>query len=243
MTLAPGLLSAQELSPPAQTEPSTALPPAETWLTGVHASVANPASSSLPASAPAAATPPRWKEIVDESLDYSLAVPANWLTFDLQAGGLDRITHMLGGRAALLQLCQYLATPAGENLGFLAVEPDPGELFSRPPFPTFLNVSLTPLPAGLTDDRWAAMVEESIASLGEVRIETVELGTLNALPAVRAVAAYQLGGQGSGLTAYLDITTVRVDQTAYTLTIATRLSNALAKRPLIDQIIDSFQVK
>lgn len=241
LTLAPGLVSAQELSPPAQTEPSTDLPPAESWLTRVPAFVANPANSSLPASAPAAAIPPGWKEIVDESLGYSLAVPSNWLTFDLQAGGLDRITHMLGGRAASLQLRQYLATPAGENLGFLAVEPDPGELFARPPFPTFLNVSVTPLPAGLTDDRWAAMVEESIASLGEVRIEAVELGTLSALPAVRAAAAYQLGGQGSGLTAYLDITTVRVGQTAYTLTIATRLSNALAERPLIDQIVHSFR--
>ena len=241
MIAAPGNVSAQELSPTNITGPATDSPPQETWLTGVPASVAGHSHSLLLAPGLSDTIPPGWKEIVDESLGYSLAVPSNWLTFDLQAGGLDRISSLLGGRAASQQLHQYLATPAGENLGIIAVEPDPGELFARPPFPTFLNVSLTPLPAGLADDRWVAMVEESISALGEVRIEAVELATRNALPAIRAAAAYQLGGQGSGLTAYLDITIVRVDQMAYTLTIATRLSNALAKQPVFDHIVQSFR--
>ena len=239
--VASGHLSAEELSPAVLTEPSTAPPPEETWLTGVSESVANRTNSPLPAPDSAAPIPPGWKAILDESLGYSLAVPANWLTFDLQAGDLDRITSMLGGRAASQQLRQYMAGPAGETLGVLAVEADPSELFARPPFPSFLNVSVAHFPDDVTDDQWVALVEESISALGEVRIESVKLGTLNELPVVRAIAAYQLGGQGTGLTAHLDITIVRVDQAAYTLTIATRLSNALAKRLVIHQIVQSFR--
>lgn len=233
--------SAQELSPATQTEPATASAPAPTWLAGVPASVANRSYSPRPAPAATTEIPPGWKELVDESLGYSLAVPANWLTFDLQSGELDRIAGMLGGRAASQQLRQYMATPAGENLGLLAVDPDPSELFARPPFPTFLNVSVAHFPGGVTDEQWVALVEESISALGEARIESARLGTLNELPAVRAAAVYQLGGQGAGLTAHLDITIVRADQAAYTLVIATRLSNALAKRIVIHQIVQSFR--
>ena len=241
MVATSGQVSAQELSPATQTEPSIVPPPGPTWLAGVPASVANRSYSSLPAPLSVSAAPPGWKELVDESHGYALAVPANWLTFDLQSGELDLIAGMLGGRAASQQLRRYLATPAGENIGLLAVDPDPSELFARPPFPTFLNVSVAQFPDGVTDDQWLALVEESISALGEARIESVRLGTLNALPAVRAAAVYQLGGAGAGLTAHLDITIVRAEQTAYTLMIATRLSNALAKRLVIHQIVQSFR--
>ncbi len=241
MAAAPGQASAQELSPAAQTEPSTTSPTAPTWMAGVPASVANRSSSSLSVPVSAAAFPSGWKELVDESLGYALAVPANWLTFDLQSGELDRIAGMLGGRAASQQLRHYMSTPAGENLGLLAVDPDPSELFARPPFPTFLNVSVAKFPEGVSDEQWVALVEESISAMGEARIESVRLGTLNELPVVRASAVYQMGGQGAGLTAHLDITILRADQAAYTLLIATRLSNALAKRIVIHQIVQSFR--
>lgn len=241
MIVAPRPLSAQELSPATRTELLTTPASGPTWLAGIPASVANRSSSSLPASVSSPAIPSGWKELVDESLGYTLAVPANWLTFDLHAGELDLIASMLGGRAASQQLRQYMATPAGENLGLLAVDPDPSELFARPPFPTFLNVSVAQFPDGVTDDQWLALVEESISTLGEARIESVRLSTLNELPVVRAAAVYQLGGQGAGLTAHLDITIVRADQAAYTLVIATRLSNALTKRLVIHQIVQSFR--
>ena len=241
MLVAPALLSAQELSPATRTEPATASPPEFTWLTGLPVSVVNRSNSQQPAPVFTAQFPPGWKPIVDEALGYSLAVPANWLTFDLQTGDLDLIAAMLGGRAASQQLRRYMATPAGENLGLLAVDPDPGELFARPPFPTFLNASVTQFPGGVTDEQWVALVEDAISALGEARIESVRLSTLNELPVVRAAAVYQLGGRGAGLTAHLDITIVRADQAAYTLVIATRLSNALAKRIVIHQIVQSFR--
>ena len=241
MIVAPAPLSAQELSPATRTEPATASPSDLTWLTSLPASGANPSNAPLTAPVSTTQFPSGWKPVIDESLGYSLAVPANWLTFDLQTGDLDLIAAMLGGRAASQQLRHYMATPAGENLGLLAVDPDPGELFARPPFPTFLNVSATQFPDGVTDDQWVALVEDAISALGEARIESVRPGTLNNLPVVRAAAVYQLGGRGAGLTAHLDITIVRADQAAYTLLIATRLSNALAKRIVIHQIVQSFQ--
>lgn len=241
MIVIPGPLSAQEISPATRTEPATASPPDLTWLTSLPASVANHSNSPLPAPVSTTQFPSGWKPVVDESRGYSLAVPTNWLTFDLQTGDLERIAAMLGGRAASQQLRKYMATPAGENLGLLAVDPDPSELFARPPFPTFLNVSVARFPDGVTDDQWVALVEDAISALGEARIESVRLGTLNDLPVVRAAAVYQLGGRGAGLTAHLDITIVRADQAAYTLLIATRLSNALAKRIVIHQIVQSFR--
>ena len=241
MIVAPAPLSAQELSPATRSVPATASPPEIAWLTGLPASLANRSNSPHPAPVHTAQFPPGWKPVVDESLGYSLAVPANWLTFDLHAGDLDLIAGMLGGRVASQQLRQYMATPAGENLGLLAVDPDPGELFARPPFPTFLNVSVAQFPDGVTDEQWADLVEDAISALGEARIESVRLGTLNDLPVVRAAAVYQLGGRGAGLTAHLDIAIVRADRAAYTLLIATRLSNALAKRIVIHQIVQSFQ--
>lgn len=241
LTASAGHLSAQELSPATQTEPPVASPGQPAWLTGAPASAANHSVAPEPASVSAAEIPPGWKEYVDHSLGYSLALPANWLTFDLQAGDLDRIAGLLGGRAASEPLRKYMAAPAGQNLGLLAVDSDPSELFALPPFPTFLNVSVASFPDGLSDEQWVALVEESIAAMGEVRIESVRLGTLNDLPVVRAAAVYQLGGQGAGLTAQLDVTIVRVDQAAYTLTIATRLSNALAKRIVIHQIVQTFR--
>ncbi len=241
MIVIPGPLSAQELSPATRSAPATASLPEPTWLTGLPASVANRSDSQQPAHVSTTQFPSGWKPVVDESLGYSLAVPANWLAFDLRTGDLDLIAAMLGGRAASQQLRQYMGTPAGENLGLLAVDPDPGELFARPPFPTFLNVSVTQFPGGVTDEQWVTLVEDAISALGEARIESVRLSTLNELPVVRAATVYQLGGRGAGLTAHLDITIVRADQAAYTLVIATRLSNALAKRIVIHQIVQSFR--
>ncbi len=56
--VAPGYLSAEELSPAVLTEPSTASPFDETWLTGVSVSLANRTNSPLAALDSAAPIPP-----------------------------------------------------------------------------------------------------------------------------------------------------------------------------------------
>jgi len=52
-----------------------------------------------------------------------------------------------------------------------------------------------------------------------------------------------LGDQSHLLTAHLEITVLRANQTAYLLTIAARPDAAAANQPVIEQIVDSFRVE
>ena len=88
----------------------------------------------------------------------------------------------------------------------------------------FLNVSVTPLAEEVDDEDWVALVEESIAALGQAQIESIALGTRSGQPVVRATAMVALGGPADGLSAHLDLTIVRAAGKVYTLTIATRPS-------------------
>ncbi len=107
----------------------------------------------------------------------------------------------------------------------------------------FLNVSVTPLAEEVNDEEWTALVEASIAALGQAQVESIALGTRNGLPVVRAKAWVALGGPVNGLTAHIDLTIVRAGGTVYTLTVATRPGAVGAKQLLIEQIVDSFRVK
>ena len=102
-------------------------------------------------------------------------------------------------------------------------------------------LSVTPLADDVSDEEWIALVETSVAALGKVRLNSIELGTLNDLPVVRATAVYEMSSQLNVLNAHLDLAVVRANGTAYTLTIATRLSNVIAKQKMIDQIVGTFQ--
>lgn len=236
---APGIALAQ--APTVISEPAFDSRADGIWLgEGATLSPARHARS-LPAAALPATAPPGWKTLVDRSLGYSLAVPADWQTLDLHGADLERMAGVLGGEVATRPLRRYLATPAGENLGLFAIEPDARELYARPPFPTFLNVSVAPLADDVSDEEWVALVERSISALGKVRLNSIELGTLNDLSAVRATAVYEMSSQLHVLNAHLDLTVVRANGTAYTLTIATRLSNVIAKQKVIDQIVGTFQ--
>ena len=195
------------------------------------------------ASAPAANLPRFWIPIVDGRLGYSLAVPFNWLTFDLQGEDPDRATGLLGGETAIQQLQAILDSPAGENLGIFAVEPDPGSLYAVPIFPTFLIVSTAPLVGEVTDEEWLALAENSVSAWGDTQLITVEKGTRSGLPAIRAAATIRLGDQSQLLTAHLDMTFLRVNNTAYLITIAARPEIAGAIQPVIEQIFDSFRVE
>ena len=236
---APAVAWAQ--APAVSSEPVFDSPADGMWLAGGAALSPARYARPLPAAATPATIPPGWKTLVDKSLGYSLSVPADWLTIDLQGTDLVQMAGVLGGEAASLPLRRYLATPAGENLGVFAIEPDARELYARPPFPTFLNVTVTPLADDVSDEEWIALVETSIAALGKARLNSIELGTLNDLPVVRAAAVYEMSSQLNVLNAHLDLTVVRANGSAYALTIATRLSNVIAKQKVIDQIVGTFQ--
>lgn len=236
---APGIALAQ--APTVVSEPSFDSHADGIWLAGGAALAPSRFGRSLPAAAAPATAPTGWKTLVDRSLGYSLAVPAEWLTLDLHGADLEQMAGVLGGEVAAQPLRRYLATPAGENLGLFAIEPDAREIYARPPFPTFLNVSVAPLADDVSNEDWVALVERSISALGKVRLNSIELGTLNELPVVRATAVYEMSSQLHVLNAHLDLTVVRANGTAYTLTIATRLSNVIAKQKMIDQIVGTFQ--
>ena len=178
---------------------------------------------------------------MDERLGYSLAVPRNWVPFDLQSGDVDRLASLLGGEAAAQPMREFLDTPEGKNLGALAVEPDMSQLFASPPFPMFLNVSTASLSDNVTAEQWVAFVKRSLSAFGDFQLDSIELGTINSLPALQVVGVSDLSSMGIDVTAHLVITILRANQTAYTLTIATRSNTASAKQQLIDQIVGTFR--
>ena len=199
-------------------------------------------STATPVPMPTVKIPQGWKRIEDDRLGYSLAVPFPWITFDLQSGLLDPIAGMLGGKEAVELLREYLDSPEGANIGILAIEPDISQLFARPPFPTFVNVTIAPLSDGITADLLVVYVKRAIESMEDVQLHSIRTGAVNGLPALQAVVTADLGESvGLELSPYLIITVLRANQTAYVLTIATRSNAAEAKQALINQIVGTFR--
>ena len=221
--------------------PSTPTPtPAATLtLTPAPAPTLTPTASPVPT--PVVKIPTGWKRIEDDRLGYSLAVPFPWITFDLQSGLLDPIASMLGGEEAVDLLREFLNSPEGANIGILAIEPDISQLFARPPFPMFLNISVAPLSDDVTADQLVAFVKRSAETMEDAQLHSIRSGAVNEMPALQAVVTADLGGSiGLELAPHLVITVVRANQTAYILTIATRSNSAAAKQALINQIVGTF---
>ncbi len=221
--------------------PSTPTPtPAATLtLTPAPAPTLTPTASPVPT--PVVKIPTGWKRIEDDRLGYSLAVPFPWITFDLQSGLLDPIASMLGGEEAVDLLREFLNSPEGANIGILAIEPDISQLFARPPFPMFLNVSVAPLSDDVTADQLVAFVKRSAEAMEDSQLQSIRAGAVNEMPALQAVVTADLGGSiGLELAPHLVITVLRANQTAYILTIATRSNSAADKQALINQIVGTF---
>ena len=213
--------------------------------TATHVATLKPTSTPTPTASPVPTPvvkiPKGWKRIEDDRLGYSLAVPFPWITFDLQSRLLDPIASMLGGEEAVDLLGEFLDSPEGANIGVLAIEPDISQLFARPPFPMFLNVSIAPLPDDVTADQLVAFVKRSIEAMEDAQLHSIRTGAVNGLPALQAVLTADLGGSiGLELAPHLVITVVRANHTAYILTIATRSNSAAAKQALINQIVGTF---
>ena len=217
LTAATGYASAQAATPSATATPT-------------------PLPSPPPTSAadPDVQIPAGWKQIEDDRLGFSLAVPFTWLTFDLHSGALDPIAGLLGGKIATDFLREFLDSPEGKNLGILAIEPDITQLFANPPFPPFLNVSTAPWPEDLTAEHLVSFIQNSAENLAEVQVHSVMTGAVNGMPALRAVVTANLSGMGFDIAPYVVVTVLRANQTAYILTVATRVQTAAVKQPLIE---------
>ena len=199
-----------------------------------------PSLTPTPTADPHVQIPAGWKRIEDDRLGYSLAVPITWLTFDLHSGALDPIAGLLGGKIATDFLREFLDSPEGKNLGILAIEPDITQLFANPPFPPFLNVSTAPWPQDLTAEQLVGFIQNSAENLADVQLHSVMTGAVSGFPALRAVVTANLSGMGFDIVPYVVVTVLRANQTAYILTVATRVQTAAAKQQLIDQIVATF---
>ena len=200
-----------------------------------------PSPTPTPAADPDVQIPAGWKRIEDDRLGYSLAVPFTWLTFDLHSHAVGSIAGLLGGDLAVEILRDFLETPEGRNFGILAIEPDPMQLFAKPPFPMFLNVSVVPWPDDITAEQLVSFLQESAEEFDEVELHSLLTGALNGMPALQAALTANLSGMGFEISPFVVVTVLRANQTAYILTIAARVQSAAAKLTLIEQIVGTFR--
>ena len=214
---------------------STPVPTASLTATAI------PTVTALPAPLPTVRIPQGWKRIEDERLGYSLALPLPWVTFDLQDGILNPIAGIFGGEEALATLHEILEILHASNVGILAIEPDLSQLFARPPFPLFLNVSVAPTLDDMAGDDLVAYVRKRVGEFRDVQLLNIRTGTVNGLPALQAVASADLSGfMEVDFSPQLIFTVVHANQKAYLLTIAVRSESVEAKQELIDRIVATF---
>ena len=237
-------LVAMEMEPP---PPATPMPKSTPLPTASMAPTALPTPTAFPIPLATVEAPRGWKRIEDDRLGYSLAVPFPWVTFDLRAGVQNPIVERLVGEEALAALRHSLETPYvtdGFNIGVMAIEPDLSELFARPPFPLFLNVSRAYAFDEFTGDELVAVVDMAIEPFSDVQVHSIKAETVNGWPAVQAVASLDLRRNLEiDLELNFVFTFVQANQKTYLLTIATRSEKAEAKQEVIEQIVGTFQPK
>ena len=175
---------------------------------------------------------------MNERLGYALAVPQEWTTFDLRSGRLSQILRTIDPDAAE-QLDDALSGPGGEHAGHLAVE---AAIFSRPPVATLIGVGAMPLDDDIPSENVVKWLEGVLESYNVISLEmtNLEAGTTNNLLSIQGHASADLRSQGL-FNAHLELTALRFNDTAYILLIATRVEDAEAKLPLINQIIGTFR--
>ncbi len=184
---------------------------------------------------------PDFQRIHDSRLGYSLAVPDGWHVIDLQ-----RVEqHPLWGifsRAypvAAKELEDFLASPGGENIGYLAVELD---LIPKPSIKTIALVGTTSLDDDMSAESVVQLLSSVIESFDMFPVGTPDfsIGTTNGLRSIQGIVTADLRSQGL-FNAYTVVTALRENDTAYILLVATEAKDVKAKQPLINQIVGTFR--
>ena len=146
------------------------------------------------------------------------------------------------GAAGLLdQIDEFLATPAGESIGLMAVEADITQLFSPVPFPAFAIVSVIDIPPDVTAEELSEVLAANAGIFGAVTVESSEAETLNNLPGVRVIAQADMAQFGLAVQAYVEQVGLLANDKLYVLTLATKVDGAERKRAIFDKIIGSFR--
>lgn len=170
-----------------------------------------------------------------------MAVPDGWHVIDLQRAN----QHPLWGTFSKVypvlakDLEDVLASPGGENIGYLALELD---LFPKPSVKTIALVGTT----SLDDDMPAETVIQLLSSVIEsfdmfpVGTPDFSIGTTNGFHSIQGIVTADLRSQGL-FNAYTAVTALRANDTAYVLLVATEAKDVKAKQPLINQIVGTFR--
>lgn len=183
--------------------------------------------------------PANWQTLRDDRLGYSYAVPQGWRGIDLPR--IER--HPLWGIIKRFfsdvsdQLKDFLKTPEGERLGYLAVDVD---MFPRPTARTIALAAVWPLDDDLPSEAIVQLLPEMLGSIRQVPIdlERVEARIINNLPAIQAVGAADLRSQGL-FYAHTVVTVLRWQDNAYLLAVLSPPQDDAADH-LIEQIVGSF---
>ncbi len=230
---------------PKETPTETAAEAGAATLTPTPTRLSSSASSSPPGAVPTPTVviPQGWPVYMDARLGYSLATPSTWLRVDLRGDGFKSLARLFGSSAAGLldQIETFLATPAGESIGIMAVEADITQFFSANPFPAFAIVTVIDLPADVTAEEISAVLAANAGLFGTVTIESSAAETINNLPAVRVIAQADLSAVGYPVTAYVEQVGLLANAKLYVLTLATKADGAARKQAFFDKIIGSFR--
>ena len=183
--------------------------------------------------------PANWQALRDNRLGYSYAVPQGWQTIDLPRiesyplwGVIKRFFSDVSD-----QLTDFLKTPEGQRLGYLAVDVD---MFPRPTARTIALAAVWPLDDDLPSEAIVQLLPEMLGSIRQVPIdlERVEARIINNLPAIQAVGTSDLRSQGL-FYAHTVVTVLRWQDDAYLLAVLSPPQDDAADH-LIEQIVGSF---
>ena len=183
--------------------------------------------------------PAEWQTLRDDRLGYTYAVPQGWQTIDL-----PRIEeHSLWGIIKRVfsdvsdQLTDFLKTPDGQRLGYLAVDVD---MFPRPTARTIALAAVWPLDDNLPSEVVVQLLPEMLGSIRQVPIdlESVEARIINNLQAIQAVGAADLSSHGL-FYAHTVVTVLRRQDNAYLLAVLSPAQDDAADQ-LIEQVVGSF---
>ena len=135
------------------------------------------------------------------------------------------------------QLTDFLKTPEGQRLGYLAVDVD---VFPRPTARTIALAAVWPLDDDLPSEAIVQVLPEMLGSIPQVPIDLarVEARIINNLPAIQAVGAADLRSQGL-FYAHTVVTVLRWQDNAYLLAVLSPAQGDAADQ-LIEQIVGSF---
>lgn len=223
---------------PTPTATPTPLPTATPTPASVRAADAGRTASATPQ----VTIPAGFTVINDERLTYSFAIPSGWTVLDLQGTQVRTVAGLLGMGEQIEQLNQFLASPAGQGIGFIYVTDLMSAMFGG--LPTLLNVSVIDAP-GLTAEAALTLVQQTIesnlAALGKVNIDALEAATINNLPAVRGRATANLAAVGIDNSVFGKVVALLANDKIYIMTLVTPTDQQATKEPIFDQIIGSFR--